>query len=581
MAEWTAGQVIAGLLSVLGIGALIAWWFREFLVAYLPRLNPTRVGRAARGRDLPLPSGERFVVLVADLHGDDAEKSQTRHVAAALAPYRGLDVQRIGPGPEWDVGSRDAFEAQTRALLAERHGDVLISGDVATVGKGLRLRILPSDSSISARRETPEGRRPGEYTLTETGLPLDFDQDFNAVLVALVAASVAPATERQGHYLVDVLEPAAGRLEYLCADMPAGLDPDQRGGLWHALGLAAYVLGEQKGERDWLEQAVEAYRAALEIWTRERVPLDWAATQNDLGYALWRLGGREQGTERLKEAVAAYRAALEIWTRERVPLDWAAVHNNLGTALSTLGARESGTARLEEAVASYQAALREFTRERAPLDWATTQNNLGTALLRIGEREQGTRRLEEAVAAYRAALEVRTRERIPLYWATTQTNLGIVLSRIGEREHDSQCLEEAITAYRAALGVWASDRVPLDWARAQNGLGYTLALLGQRNGDIEILEEALGACLRALETFSRDQTPVAWAHSQDSRGIALAALGEHQRDRRKLEEAVAAYRAALEVFQEAGAEYYLAVTGANLARAESLLAERRGPKAAQ
>jgi hypothetical protein len=35
------------------------------------------------------------------------------------------------------------------------------------------------------------------------------------------------------------------------------------------------------------------------------------------------LGARESGTARLEEAVAAYRAALEEWTRARVPLDWA------------------------------------------------------------------------------------------------------------------------------------------------------------------------------------------------------------------------------------------------------------------
>ena len=92
------------------------------------------------------------------------------------------------------------------------------------------------------------------------------------------------------------------------------------------------------------------------------------------------LGERESGTARLEEAVAAYRAALEERTRERVPLDWAATQNNLGTALRTLGERESGTARLEEAVAAYRAALEERTRERVPLDWAMTQNNLGNAL---------------------------------------------------------------------------------------------------------------------------------------------------------------------------------------------------------
>jgi hypothetical protein len=48
---------------------------------------------------------------------------------------------------------------------------------------------------------------------------------------------------------------------------------------------------------------------------------DWAATQNNLGIALATLGERESGG--LDEAVAAYRAALEERTRDRVPLLWA------------------------------------------------------------------------------------------------------------------------------------------------------------------------------------------------------------------------------------------------------------------
>jgi hypothetical protein len=96
---------------------------------------------------------------------------------------------------------------------------------------------------------------------------------------------------------------------------------------------------------------------ALELATRDRVPLDWAKTQSNLGIALWRLGERERGTTRLEEAVAAHRAALEQMTRERALLDWAMAQNNLGRALWTLGQREGGTARLEEAITAYRAAL--------------------------------------------------------------------------------------------------------------------------------------------------------------------------------------------------------------------------------
>jgi tetratricopeptide (TPR) repeat protein len=95
------------------------------------------------------------------------------------------------------------------------------------------------------------------------------------------------------------------------------------------------------------------------------------------------------------------RAALEERTRDRAPLQWAATQNNLGTVLQTLGERENGTGKLTEAVAAYRGALEERTRERIPLDWAATQMNLGNALRVLGERESGTGKLTEAVAAYR------------------------------------------------------------------------------------------------------------------------------------------------------------------------------------
>ena len=71
--------------------------------------------------------------------------------------------------------------------------------------------------------------------------------------------------------------------------------------------------------------------------------------------------------------MAAFNEALKERTRERVPLDWAATQSNLGVALETLGERESGTERLEQAVAAFNEALKERTRERVPLDWAMTQ----------------------------------------------------------------------------------------------------------------------------------------------------------------------------------------------------------------
>ena len=335
-------------------------------------------------------------------------------------------------------------------------------------------------------------------------------------------------------------------IELARLELEAAHDADQRGMAGNDLGVSLWALGERESGAARLEEAVAAYRVALEEQTRERVPLDWAATQSNLGNALRTLGERESGTARLEEAVAAYRAALEEQTRERVPLDWAATQNNLGLALSGLGERESGTARLEEAVAAYRAALEEQTRERVPLDWAATQNNLGLALSGLGEREGGTARLEEAVAAYRAALEEQTRERVPLDWAATQSNLGNALQVLGERESGTARLEEAVAAYRAALEEQTRERVPLDWAATQSNLGNALQVLGERESGTARLEEAVAAYRAALEEQTRERVPLDWAATQSNLGNALQVLGERESGTARLEEAVAAYRAALE-----------------------------------
>jgi tetratricopeptide (TPR) repeat protein len=280
---------------------------------------------------------------------------------------------------------------------------------------------------------------------------------------------------------------------------------DERGdnaALRSAIDVYETTLAEYPRERVPLDWAASqhslgnAFRAL-----GERVLFDWATTQVRLGDALLTLGERESGTERLNEAVAAYRAALEEYTPERVPLNWARMQVRLGNALVELGWRESGTARLEEAVAAYRAALAEAPRERVPLDWSVTQANLGGALQALGERESGTARLEEAVAVFRAALEERTRERVPLQWAVTQNNLGLALGGLGWRESGTARLEEAVAAFRAALEEETRELVPLRWAEITGNQGIALMLIADRNNDAAVAEAAVRQIEMAFEAL--------------------------------------------------------------------------------
>jgi tetratricopeptide (TPR) repeat protein len=116
-----------------------------------------------------------------------------------------------------------------------------------------------------------------------------------------------------------------------------------------------------------LEEAVEAYRAVLQVCSRERAPLDWAATQHRLGNVLVSLSVFDRGATRLEEAVEAFREALKEVTPDHMQLQCAMTQDDLGNALVLIGLRESGTARMEEAFCSIQFALGAF-REAGMID---------------------------------------------------------------------------------------------------------------------------------------------------------------------------------------------------------------------
>ena len=173
--------------------------------------------------------------------------------------------------------------------------------------------------------------------------------------------AVAPLAELEtrGRLLDRGLRDATAKLAELVNNSDAIESDQRRARLQVALGSALRLLGEREGRIDRLEQAVDAFRAALPQYTRERVPLGWAGIQNNLGNALLGLGQRGGDSTHLQEAADAYRAALEERTRERARLAWAATQNNLGLALRTQGEREPGIQRLEQAVRVFRASLQE------------------------------------------------------------------------------------------------------------------------------------------------------------------------------------------------------------------------------
>jgi hypothetical protein len=99
--------------------------------------------------------------------------------------------------------------------------------------------------------------------------------------------------------------------------------------------------------------------------------LQWAKTQNNLGNTLSTLGERQSGTAALEEAIVAYREALEEYAGERAPLlRWAKITGKQGQVFMLLAERlrDPNTAQ----VAVHQISL-AFATTREAYDIASAE----------------------------------------------------------------------------------------------------------------------------------------------------------------------------------------------------------------
>ena len=134
-------------------------------------------------------------------------------------------------------------------------------------------------------------------------------------------------------------------------------------------------------------QAVDAYRNTLEVRTKADLPQDWAWTQTNLGTALSDEADHvsedqasvDQAASLLDQAVQAYRSALEVRTKDGLPQAWAATENGLGNALMDEGERASGdkaAALLAQVGEAFENALQVYTKADVPRNWVVVESNI-------------------------------------------------------------------------------------------------------------------------------------------------------------------------------------------------------------
>ena len=302
------------------MSAFLKSWLGDFLNPYVP--SPQRALLGARNfvkkvwRSQPPLSEKRFHVVLTWLAGDGNGES-TKPIEDAFRDIVGIHLSRSahivkasGARDDWEP----AMRKRAREILTDWQADLAIVGEVKDSQKVLSLWFVPrvGDGTLS------RGDRGSNYVLKDVTLGDDFREDFQAQVAAMALSAVAPLVinEARGQILDAGLSTIAEQINTLIKkDSGPVVEPAERvrrAGLHMVLGNALQTLGERESGTERLEHAVAAYNAALEEYTRERVPLDWAMTQHNLGTALRTLGEREGDTDLLERAVNAHKAALEV-----------------------------------------------------------------------------------------------------------------------------------------------------------------------------------------------------------------------------------------------------------------------------
>ena len=269
-----------------------------------------------------------------------------------------------------------------------------------------------------------------------------------------------------------------------------GHDPEQPG---HRAPEPGRAAGGRRGARR-LAEAVEAYRQALAVYTRDDLPQDWARTQNNLGIAL-RIWASGRGAPEGRGG----------WPRRSRPTAWPSPSTPATTSPRTGPRPRTTWASRSGAWASGRGAPRGAAAGRGGRGLPPGPHRLHPRrpppALGHDPEQPGHRAPEPGRAAggrRRGAAAGRGGRGLPpgphrLHPRRPPPGLGQDPEQPGHRARGVWASGRGAPegrggwprrseAYRQALTVYTRDDLPQDWATTQNNLGIALSGLGERQG---------------------------------------------------------------------------------------------------
>jgi tetratricopeptide (TPR) repeat protein len=374
--------------------------------------------------------------------------------------------------------------------------------------------------------------------------------------------------------IIECLRAAAGVYDEMLSAAEVRQDPNLRAEGLFGIG---YVSGELSRLTDKVancRKSIASFEQALEVYTPDRLSIDFARTQNNLGIAYRTLAEVEDKAANSRKAIAAYERAIKVYTHDRFPMDFAGIQNNLGNVYCTLAEVKDKAANSRKAIVALKQALGEYDLDRFPMDYAMAQNNLGIAYRTLAEVKDKVANCRKAVAAYGQALGVHILARFPMEFGAIQNNLGIAYATLAEVKDKAPNCRKAIAAFEQALKVRTLARFPMDFATTQNNLGNAYCTLGEVKDKAANSRKAIVALEQALGEYDLDRFPMDYAMTQNNLGNAYRMRAEVDDKAANSRMALKAYEEARDVYRKLKISQPLKLVERNLAGLSDFLSEK-------
>ena len=286
----------------------------------------------------------RVVVAIAHLEGDDGHKieGQLRDAVANLDPR--FHVTAVILNRTITLAGRTQGMAHLDAVQSvnDLRVDSLIWGGVKGAGSPAVGPLYATD--FGDEPQFGGGYIPGDFKLPE--LPPDELCKVLRLVIATDSAQFMAVYKIEFRDALVALDRRSARDDE-GSRKTAGWSADTRARVNLVLGIATRTSGVELKSMDSLNASIGYIQHALDVWTHDRDPLEWAIVQRNLGRTLSINTTSTMDTALLHSAIAAFQNAMSVYQARSDGIDVAEIQSELGSLYEAIARYEPGTRELK------------------------------------------------------------------------------------------------------------------------------------------------------------------------------------------------------------------------------------------